>query len=152
MIELVHEIVDEDTAGANAMRTTLFILSGDYHDQRQVHVNQEPEGQESVPPPAPAPPPEPLRDGKGQILSAVEPLRVKPCFRYFGSSIAALAKTLGGSLSIVPQRSGRIVFSFRGVPHNLAELLLNDQLQVSARDLLANLEAVYSVIAQNRRR
>ena len=73
-LKLIREVVDEDTAGANAMRTTLFILSGDYHDQRQVHVNQEPEGQESVPPPAPAPPPEPLRDGKGQILSAVEPL------------------------------------------------------------------------------
>jgi len=33
-LELIREVVDEDTA-ANAMRTTLFILSGDYHDQRQ---------------------------------------------------------------------------------------------------------------------
>jgi len=75
VIELVHEIVDEDTAGANAMRTTLFILSGDYHDQRQVHVRPGGEkGAESVPGPPPAPPAEPIRDAMGNIMTAVEPM------------------------------------------------------------------------------
>ena len=76
MIELVHEIVDEDTAGANAMRTTLFILSGDYHDNWQVnlHKGSQVERPESVPAPSPAPPPESLRNDKGQIMSAVEPV------------------------------------------------------------------------------
>ena len=52
------------------MRRTLFILAGDYHDQRQVHMH-EGEGSEPGPPSAP---PEPIRDDKGQIMRAVEPV------------------------------------------------------------------------------
>ncbi len=38
-LELVREVIDEDTQGAASMRRTLFILAGDYHDQRQVHMH-----------------------------------------------------------------------------------------------------------------
>ncbi len=74
--EQVREVVDEDTAGTAAMRTTLFVLAGDYHDQRQVYVHpgHGEEGAESVPGPPPAPPAEPIRDAMGNIMTAVEPM------------------------------------------------------------------------------
>ena len=57
------------------MRTTLFVLAGEHHGQRQVHVRPGGEkGAESVPGPPPAPPAEPIRDDKGQIMRAVEPV------------------------------------------------------------------------------
>lgn len=70
--EQVREVIDEDTQGAS-MRRTLFILAGDYHDQRQVHVHAAggKEAGESV---VPATPPEPIRDSHGNVLSAVEPI------------------------------------------------------------------------------
>jgi len=75
--EQVREVVDEDTQGAASMRRTLFILAGDYHDQRQVHMHQEGAEPPQGPAPQPGPPPvprEPLRDADGNVFHAMEPI------------------------------------------------------------------------------
>ena len=72
-LEMVREIVDEDTQGAASMRRTLFVLAGDYQDNRQVHVHSEGEGPEQDSGPLPVPT-EPIRDANGNVMTSVEPL------------------------------------------------------------------------------
>jgi hypothetical protein len=66
--------------------------------------------------------------------------------------LVALGLALGGRLLQAENLpTGRLAFHLSGVPADLAEQLLNDSIQVSARRFVDALEGVYALIAQRRR-
>ena len=66
--------------------------------------------------------------------------------------LVALGLALGGRLERTEDLpTGRLAFHLSGVPADLAEQLLNDSIQVSARRFVDSLEGVHALIIQRRR-
>jgi hypothetical protein len=66
--------------------------------------------------------------------------------------LAALAVAIDGHLRGVNQLpNGRLEFAFDGVPRDLEEQVINDEIQVSAKKFIDAMEAVLGIIASRRR-
>jgi hypothetical protein len=67
---------------------------------------------------------------------------------------AALASALGGHLVSTNAHpiTGRLEWTFRGVPADLLERVISDTVTVSARRMLSALEEMHSLLLQHRRR
>jgi hypothetical protein len=66
--------------------------------------------------------------------------------------LTALSIAIGGRLLRVQEaHGGRLEFHISGVPADLAEQVLNDSVQVSAKRFIDSMEGVFALIAQKRR-
>jgi hypothetical protein len=65
---------------------------------------------------------------------------------------AALALAINGHLRCVNQLpTGRLEFHFDGVPQDLEEQVINDQIKVSAKRFIDAMEAILGLIASRKR-
>jgi hypothetical protein len=74
-----------------------------------------------------------------------------PALAVSDPKLAALALATGGRLTDTRELSnGRLEFVFTGVPQDLAQRVLNDEVQVSAKRFINSMEGILAIIAHRR--
>jgi hypothetical protein len=90
----------------------------------------------------------------GTVLIVVKPKTTpSPAVTFTEPKLAAAAMAAGGRLLRADDTpNGRLIFDVHGVPDDFEFLVINDQVQVSARAFIRAMDEVLGLIAQAKRR